>query len=77
MLSDCESVHCLIYQDSLIFILDPAHASARQDGVIPFHKPIIGLDGAEMHEVAVPRGTTIFVSIFNANRNPDLWGKGN
>ncbi|KAJ4473285.1 cytochrome P450 [Lentinula edodes] len=48
---------------------------ARRDGVIPLHKPIVGLDGTEMHEVAVPRGTTVFVSIFNANRNPDLWGK--
>ncbi|KAJ3881565.1 cytochrome P450 [Lentinula edodes] len=48
---------------------------ARRDGVIPLHKPILGLDGTEMHEVAVPRGTTVFVSIFNANRNPDLWGK--
>ncbi|KAJ3853442.1 cytochrome P450 [Lentinula lateritia] len=48
---------------------------ARQDGVIPLHKPIIGLDGTEIREVTVPRGTTIFVSIFNANRNPDLWGK--
>ncbi|KAJ3913334.1 cytochrome P450 [Lentinula edodes] len=48
---------------------------ARQDAVIHLHKPIHDSNGIEMHEVAVPRGTTIFVSIFNANRNPDLWGK--
>ncbi|KAJ3743764.1 cytochrome P450 [Lentinula detonsa] len=48
---------------------------ARKDAVIPLHKPIIGIDGSEMREVAVPRGTTIFVSIFNANRNPDFWGE--
>ncbi|KAJ3887644.1 cytochrome P450 [Lentinula edodes] len=49
--------------------------SARQDAVVHLHKPIHDSNGIEMHEVAVPRGTTIFVSIFNANRNPDLWGK--
>ncbi|KAJ3831587.1 cytochrome P450 [Lentinula raphanica] len=49
---------------------------ARKDTVIPLHKPIIGLDGTEMQEVAVPRGTTIFISILNSNRNPDLWGQG-
>ncbi|KAJ3868460.1 cytochrome P450 [Lentinula novae-zelandiae] len=49
---------------------------ARQDAAIHLHKPILDLNGTEIYEVAVPRGTTIFVSIFNANRNPDLWGKG-
>ncbi|KAJ3932727.1 MAG: cytochrome P450 [Lentinula lateritia] len=48
---------------------------ARQDAAIHLHKPILDLNGTEIYEVAVPRGTTIFVSIFNANRNPDLWGK--
>ncbi|KAJ4474889.1 cytochrome P450 [Lentinula aciculospora] len=48
---------------------------ARQDAIIPLRKPVVGLDGTEMHELAVPSGTTVFVSIFNANRNPDLWGK--
>ncbi|KAJ3755811.1 cytochrome P450 [Lentinula raphanica] len=48
---------------------------ARKDAVIPLHKPIVGLDGTEIHEIAVPKGTTIFVSIYNSNRNPDLWGK--
>ncbi|KAJ3774512.1 cytochrome P450 [Lentinula raphanica] len=48
---------------------------ARKDAVIPLHKPIVGTDGTEIHEIAVPKGTTIFVSIYNSNRNPDLWGK--
>ncbi|KAE9397791.1 cytochrome P450 [Gymnopus androsaceus JB14] len=48
---------------------------ARQDVVIPLSKPVTGLDGTEMHEVAIPSGTVIILSIFNANRNPDLWGK--
>ncbi|KAJ3853709.1 cytochrome P450 [Lentinula lateritia] len=48
---------------------------ARQDAVIHLHKPIHDLNGTEMYEVAVPRGTAIFVSILNANRNIHLWGK--
>ncbi|KIK57049.1 hypothetical protein GYMLUDRAFT_46670 [Collybiopsis luxurians FD-317 M1] len=48
---------------------------ARQDAVIPLSKPLTGLDGTEMNEIAVPKGTTIVVSILNSNRNPDLWGK--
>ncbi|KAJ3966774.1 cytochrome P450 [Lentinula raphanica] len=48
---------------------------ARKDAVIPLHKPIIGLDGTKMQEVAIPEGTTIFISILNSNRNPDLWGQ--
>ncbi|KAJ3774513.1 cytochrome P450 [Lentinula raphanica] len=48
---------------------------ARKDAVVPLHKPIVGLDGTEIREIAVPKGTVVFVSIYNANRNPDLWGK--
>ncbi|KIK57108.1 hypothetical protein GYMLUDRAFT_774192 [Collybiopsis luxurians FD-317 M1] len=48
---------------------------ARQDAIVPLSKPVIGLDGTEMHEVAVPKGTSVIVSILNTNRNPDLWGK--
>ncbi|KAF5361363.1 hypothetical protein D9757_011368 [Collybiopsis confluens] len=49
--------------------------TASKDGVLPLHKPVLGLDGTQMHEIAVPKGTSILVSIFNANRNTDLWGK--
>ncbi|KAE9394010.1 cytochrome P450 [Gymnopus androsaceus JB14] len=48
---------------------------ARQDAVIPLSKAITGLDDTEMHEIAVPSGTSIVVSILYANRNPDLWGE--
>lgn len=53
----------------------PCH-SARQDSVVPLSKPAVGVDGTEIHEIAVPSGTAVFVSILNANRNPELWGKG-
>ena len=44
--------------------------------MIPLLKPIIGLDGTEIHEVAAPNDTRVIVSIYNSNRNPDLWGEG-
>ncbi|KAJ3847743.1 cytochrome P450 [Lentinula lateritia] len=49
--------------------------SARRDTMIPLLKPIIGLDGTEIHEVAALNGTRVIVSIYNSNRNPDLWGE--
>ena len=27
-----------------------------------------------MHELLVPKGTTVFPSILSSNRNPDVWG---
>ncbi|KAJ3886209.1 cytochrome P450 [Lentinula edodes] len=48
---------------------------ARRDTMIPLLKPIIGLDGTEIHEVAALNGTRVIVSIYNSNRNPDLWGE--
>ncbi|KAF8905032.1 cytochrome P450 [Gymnopilus junonius] len=46
----------------------------RQDAVLPLSKPIKGLDGQEIHEIAVPNNTNIIVSLMASNRNPDLWG---
>ncbi|KAG5650576.1 hypothetical protein H0H81_011763 [Sphagnurus paluster] len=46
----------------------------RQDVVLPLSEPIKGLDGREMHEIFIPKDTTVFVSILNANRDPALWG---
>jgi len=42
--------------------------------VLPFSKPIKGIDGRQLTEIAIPRGTRIGLSILAANRNPDLWG---
>ncbi|KAF5323100.1 hypothetical protein D9611_009211 [Ephemerocybe angulata] len=47
---------------------------ARQDMVLPMSRPIVGVDGKEMHEVVVPKGTRIFISALASNRNPELWG---
>jgi cytochrome P450 len=48
---------------------------ARQAAIVPLLQPTKGLDGTEIREIAVPSGTTIAVSIFNANRSSTLWGK--
>jgi hypothetical protein len=49
---------------------------ARQDAILPVTSPIIGIDGREIHEILVPKDTTVIllVSIINCNRDPALWG---
>ena len=45
-----------------------------QDSMLPVSKPVIGVDGKEMGEVFVPKGTKIFISTLASNRNTELWG---
>jgi cytochrome P450 len=45
-----------------------------QDTVLPLSAPIVGIDGREMHEIVVPKGTETMLSILNCNRDPALWG---
>ncbi|KAF8199596.1 cytochrome P450 [Pholiota molesta] len=40
----------------------------------PLSKPIMGMDGKEIHEVFVPSNTNVVVGIMAANRNTDIWG---
>ncbi|KAG5635769.1 hypothetical protein H0H81_010149 [Sphagnurus paluster] len=47
---------------------------ARQDASVPLSTPIKGLDGREMHSIMIPKGTRVYISILNANRDPALWG---
>ena len=47
---------------------------AIQDVVLPLSSPITGLDGKEIHEVHIPKGTDVIIAILAANRNPDVWG---
>ncbi|KAF8910643.1 cytochrome P450 [Gymnopilus junonius] len=48
--------------------------SARQDIVLPLGQPIKGINGEEIHEIPLPKGTNIHMSVLNSNRNPELWG---
>ncbi|KAJ4486950.1 cytochrome P450 [Lentinula lateritia] len=45
-----------------------------QDTVVPLSKPITGVDGIKIREISVPRGTNVVISLYNANRNEELWG---
>ncbi|KAE9385221.1 cytochrome P450 [Gymnopus androsaceus JB14] len=47
---------------------------AMEDSVVPLSKPVRGLDGLEITEVIVPKGTVVDISIINSNRNTDFWG---
>ncbi|KAJ3786493.1 cytochrome P450 [Lentinula aff. detonsa] len=74
-------INSLPYLDAVcresLRLYPPAPSALRyslQDAVVPLSKPIIGNDGTQIREIAVPRGTTIFISMYNANRNEDLWG---
>lgn len=71
---ECQSSYYIFLNKRNVLI--PYYYSARQDSVVSLSKPIVGVDGTEMQEITIPSGTTVFVSILNANRNPDLWGKG-
>jgi len=48
--------------------------SALHDAVLPFSKPVTGVDGTPISEVHVPKNTFIMISALNSNRNPDIWG---
>ena len=47
---------------------------ARKDVVLPLAEPIRGLDGQMIHEIFVPKNTTIVAGLHNCNRNKALWG---
>ncbi|KAF6751297.1 cytochrome P450 [Ephemerocybe angulata] len=47
---------------------------AIADGVLPVSKPIITNDGREINEVFVPKGTMLFLSLYQCNREPEIWG---
>lgn len=47
---------------------------AVEDAVLPLSHPIRATDGTLLHELTVPRGTDIFISILACNRIKALWG---
>ncbi|KZP14957.1 cytochrome P450 [Athelia psychrophila] len=48
--------------------------TANKDTVLPFSQPIVGIDGIDIHEITIPKGTIVTVAIMRANRDPDIWG---
>ncbi|KAF9230507.1 cytochrome P450 [Melanogaster broomeanus] len=49
--------------------------TAQKDILLPFSTPIKGINGAEMYDIVVPRGTKSVISILAANRNREIWGE--
>ncbi|KAI1794335.1 cytochrome P450 [Ganoderma leucocontextum] len=47
----------------------------RQDALLPLSKPIKGVDGKMIHEIPIPKDTTIVVGILSANTNKAIWGE--
>ncbi|GLB43769.1 putative cytochrome P450 [Lyophyllum shimeji] len=44
------------------------------DAVLPLSRPIVGVDGKELHEIVIPAHTPIYSSVLSANRDPAIWG---
>jgi len=44
------------------------------DDILPLTKPIVGTSGRVYTELPISKGTTITISMFGYNLNPDLWG---
>lgn len=42
--------------------------------MLPLSVPLKGYKGEDIHEIFIPKGTDLHVSIISANRNPALWG---
>jgi len=47
---------------------------AREDDVLPLTRPIVGRSGKVYQNLPVPKGTTVRVSCWGYNLNPDVWG---
>lgn len=42
--------------------------------MLPLSTPVKGVDGTEIREIFVPKGTVVVVSLLASNRNPIVWG---
>ncbi|KAJ8594235.1 cytochrome P450 [Rhizopogon salebrosus TDB-379] len=51
------------------------YRTAIEDDVLPLSQPITTRHGKIIHELPVPKGTRIVVSLAAYNRNKDLWGE--
>ncbi|THU90950.1 cytochrome P450 [Dendrothele bispora CBS 962.96] len=47
---------------------------STRDVVVPLSKPITGVDGRKISELALPKDTLVFIGSINSNRDPELWG---
>ncbi|KAI8969383.1 cytochrome P450 [Trametes punicea] len=47
----------------------------RKDVVLPLAEPIKGVDGSTIHEIFIPKDTTVVAGLLNCNRYKALWGE--
>lgn len=59
----------------LRFTLMLTACRTRQDVILPLSEPIKGVNGKMIHEILVPKDTTIGVGILSANRSKAIWGE--
>jgi hypothetical protein len=45
-----------------------------RDVVLPFSQTVVGIDRSKLDAIALPAGSTLLVSLLNANRDPSIWG---
>lgn len=50
-------------------------SSVREDAVLPLYRPIKSVSGEMLSAIAIPKGTTLIMSLLAANHNKDLWGE--
>lgn len=48
---------------------------AYSDTILPFSKPLACINGTTISSMPVPKGTTIIIAIYSANRNKAIWGE--
>ncbi|KAI0692676.1 cytochrome P450 [Cerioporus squamosus] len=70
-LLDCVCRETLRMFPPLVFL----PRTAVKDAVLPLSTPIRARDGTLMHEIAVPKGTSVVISILASNRNRAIWGE--
>ncbi|EIW55304.1 cytochrome P450 [Trametes versicolor FP-101664 SS1] len=78
---DYDQLHNLPYLDAVCRETLRLHPSAPMfarevlvDTILPLSHPIRATDGTLLHELALPRGANLLVSILSCNRNEALWG---
>ncbi|KAH0833223.1 cytochrome P450 [Lanmaoa asiatica] len=49
--------------------------TVREDTVLPLYRPIKAVSGEMLSEIAIPKGTTLIMSLLAANHNKDIWGE--
>ena len=50
------------------------HRSVK-DAVVPLSEPIKGVDGKMIHELVIPKDTTVCIGVLSSNTTKTIWGE--